>query len=159
VSTQFGTGFVGRSDNSGRFVGQQQAGQQQMRQFSTNFGGRGGQDFNQANVQPRAPIRPRARIAFDFPKPSTNRIATTIASRFERLASKRPVFESINATIGEKGTVTLTGTVDDAPAAKLAVAMVRLEPGVRSVKSEIRVRSEISGLPPGEQPPAPALEE
>lgn len=107
------TGFVGGSDNTGRFVGQAQAGRQQNNQ--ANLGGlRGGQaggrgqnnnggNANNPNqnangggfggstaVAPQRVIRPQMKVAFTAPNPPTAKTTAAINNRFQKLAAQIP---------------------------------------------------------------------
>jgi len=153
VSTDFGNGFIGRSDNAGRFIGSQFAGQQQSRINSgSNFGGgfgRGG-GFNSGNFaqfgqygnnsQSRArKIRPRQRIAFKFPRLKGVAISTTLATRFTGLSVNTPALKGLGIKVDDKGTAVLTGNVDSDYAKRLAANLVRLEPGVRTIDNQLQV--------------------
>ena len=153
VSTDFGTGFVGRSDNSGRFTGNQlapQGGTSQTRNFgasgfggrgsnrSGGFGGRGGASQFGSNSRIRV-FRPRQRIAFAYTKRPTSVINNSLHVRFDRLTVSRELFQGVTFQLAE-GKVTLRGEVDTETARKLAASLVRMEPGVRSVSNELVVK-------------------
>ena len=156
VGNAIGQGsFVGRSDNSGRFVGQTQAGQQNAQggmglgrmggggrngngnnnnNNGNNFGGGGNQQAQQRRV------RPQLKVAFPTPSVPTDSIATTLQQRLvthETLTAGS--LKNVNLSMEEGGIVTLRGEVASQDAKSLAAAMVRLEPGVRKVVNELTV--------------------
>ena len=160
-----GTGFVGRSDNAGRFVGaatQETRGQQQQTQTQTrnfggrgNFGGFGGNNnffnqlrnsgaFGRTTSQNRGVFRPQQRIAFAYSKPSTAKVSTTITRRFTRMSTRRPEFAAIKFELDDAGIVTLRGVVDSESAKRLAASMTRLQPGVRTVRNELTIEEATS---------------
>jgi len=141
LSSQIGQGFVGRSDNAGRFVGNRQAGQQTGGNRSNSFNAlrrnnRGSNQNNSNNQQDeRIPIRPRHKIAFHYNTLQTANVESTLSARIVRL----PRFSTVQLTLDANGKVTLNGTVSTTDDIKLAAAMVRLEPGVRHVVNELQV--------------------
>ena len=113
TSTGQRNGFVGGSDNSGRFVGQSQAGRQQINQANlggmrggqgngrgqNNNGGNGNNPNQNANgggfggstpVAPQRVIRPQQRVAFTYPSPPPAKTTASINNRFQTLASQIP---------------------------------------------------------------------
>lgn len=151
VTPLTGTGpFVGRSDNAGRFVGNQRVGQQaamgaiQALQGLQSFQ-RGGGFNNRSDGQQdaeRLPIRPTQRIAFEF-TPTTPAIAVErVSSRFSGLTDRRPELAGVTFETDDDGRVILRGTVATEEAGQLAAALVRLEPGVREVVNELAIESE-----------------
>lgn len=149
VGNQIGQGnFVGRSDNSGRFVGQAQAGQQQSMSRS-NFGGLGGrggqngnnnQNFNQGNqAQNARKVRPQLKLGFSVPPMATPAVSNTLAVRLTAAQPSLGSVDNVNLKLDEAGVVTLTGRVESQEAKSLAAAILRLEPGVRKVVNELEV--------------------
>ncbi len=150
VNTSFGSGFVGRSDSSGRFVGSQFSGQQRV-QSGNQFRGTRGQQFQGNKTGARAVLRPRARIAFRYTKPNVERVQSRLVARFEKIASDRAIFRGLVVTTDDEGTVTLRGTVEDSESARLVANVVRLEPGVRGVRNELKVAGTAPATPaPGQ---------
>lgn len=101
-------------------------------QNSQNGGGGNGTNANQTPL-----VRPRLEIAFDFRLPTPVNIQTTLETRLTKLSVKTPGFKSIVLAIEDKGEVVLRGEVGSASEAKLAETMLRLEPGVRTVRNEL----------------------
>lgn len=148
-------GFVGRNSNAGRFVGQQQAGQQNVR-MNRSFQGvqNTAQNANSRSTGPdpfgaqtgggrngsTATIRPVTRVAFRYNRRTSARIDTSVRTRFQRLAVRQPRFKGVNAALGTNGEVVLTGIVASQEAKELAGNLARLEPGVRNVTNRLLVR-------------------
>jgi hypothetical protein len=145
-------GFVGRDDNTGRFVGDQRQVTQQNqggrgrqfgnrgggngatgRAFGDQFGGRGNQSSS------RRIVRPRQEIAFTFRRPPTSQINSSIRLRFKQISLRQPALRNVLVVLDEKGAATLSGQVNSPETLRLAAIMVRLEPGVRSIKNELTV--------------------
>ena len=150
--TQLGTsttGFVGRSDNAGRFVGDQRVGQQSgaatgQRQFGNAGTGRTNQARfgNQAGARgqgqaARRVIRPRQEIAFQYPGRDISVLSGEVTERFGRLVRRNASLQGVAIEITPQGAAVLTGAVADEDSKKLAEILVRLEPGVRSVVNEL----------------------
>lgn len=150
----FGSGFVGQSQNQGRFIGSQFSGQQQIR--GGNTGGRntftagrgqgrnrGGGNTNRNRVTGRNTrtkrVRPRHRVAFSFNTPSMASAKASLDVRFSLLLDRRPEFRGVKIVAGKAGELTLSGRVPDATARRMAVALVRMEPGVRKVTNQLSV--------------------
>ena len=131
--------FVGQGNNA--FVGSRNAGQNAGASLTPQFNqmnnsnpqGNGGNTGN-SNVK-RA--RPQQRIAFTYPKANLAQTRIDISARFQRLAA----VSGADTTISDAGIATLTGTVADDDSRKLAEALTRLEPGVRSVVNELKVET------------------
>jgi hypothetical protein len=158
----FTGGFVGRSDNTGRFVGQQQAGQGLQ---ATPLGGAnrlGGALRQRANPNsindPNNPlgggfggaqgrrqtyiVRPQQRIAFEYPVRSATEVGTSVRTQISQVANRRETLRGVRVETAAQGVVTLRGQVDSEEARKLAAVMARLEPGVREVRNELTVAGE-----------------
>jgi hypothetical protein len=149
----FGTGFVGGSQNQGRVVGSQFAGQQQSGGGGTGInmfgGGRGGAGGgggrfampNQAsrNRGSTRRVRPQLRVAFSFQSRSITTIKTSLDTRFSMLLASRPQFKGVTISVGKKGELMLAGEVPNSAARRMAAAMVRMEPGVRKVTNQLTV--------------------
>jgi len=155
VSTDFGTGLVGRSDNAGRFVGNQFATElgrggasaSSNRRFarsqtantrslgSTNRSSRSGNGSNLGT------FRPQQKIAFAYVAPPTSAIGSVVTTRLDKIMSRTRQLRGLNLQINETGQVTLQGRVESAAARRLAENLVRLEPGVRSIRNELTVRA------------------
>ena len=138
-------GMVGRS-NLGTFIGSGTAAQQQAFQQFGNFGqfNRGttgtpnqGGGRNQADQQ--RTIRPRQRVAFGYDAPTVASVNAVVQTRIERLSTRRPELADVTFVLDGSGVARLRGAVPDAGTARLAEAIVRLEPGVLSVENELVV--------------------
>lgn len=148
-----GSGFVGQGNSSGRLVGAQQAGQSrnsrttnQPRNFSQsnrNFSNRSANSNRfRGSTSNRGSFRPVQKIAFSFPKRASSKVGTSLKARFTELAqlsSRTAALKGISLGVDDAGKVTLSGDVDSERAKRLASALVRLEPGVRSVTNDLTV--------------------
>lgn len=158
-NTGFGTqnqnnGFLGRNTDPNAFIGRNNQGQTGNLNGQTGNLGRGNQgnrrqlDSNlmnmlnggqqgggQQNQQPV--IRPRQKVAFEYPQPQLTSIVVATQKRIEKLAVRYPHLRDVNVTQEEDGTVVLRGTAPSESDAKVAENMLRLEPGVRRVRNEL----------------------
>ncbi len=163
----FGQGFVGGSQNEGRFIGSQFSGQQQVGGGRNVFGGGGrggGGRFTMPNQSSRNSatkrVRPRHRIAFAFASRSPAKIQTSLDVRFSLLLTRRPEFKNVTIAVGKKpGELTLSGSVPSSAAKRIATAMVRMESGVRRVTNQLSVvdpkaQPKTDSSPSSSQPPA-----
>jgi hypothetical protein len=160
-------GFIGRSATANGANGQRGNRLQGQFQRRNNGGrngrnGRNGNNSDNDNDNPgsssrnsalsRNSVRAQHKVAFDYPQPVSTAVGTTLASRFKSTVQARPDLANLDVAFDENlGQVTLRGAVKSNEAAQVAVALVRLEPGVRSVKSELTVTPEVP------QPPAPGV--
>jgi hypothetical protein len=165
---EFGQGFVGGSQNEGRFIGSQFSGQQQVGGGRNVFGGGGrggggGGRFTMPNQSSRNSatkrVRPRHRIAFAFESRSLAKIQTSLDVRFSLLLTKRPEFKNVTIAVGKPGELTLSGNVPSSTVKRIATAMVRMEPGVRRVTNQLSVvdpkaQPKTDGSPSSSQSPA-----
>lgn len=82
------------------------------------------------------------RIGFAYPKPTAGQGLTGINGPIIRsVASYRPEFQSVSVSVDARGIATLTGSVPNAAAQRLAANLVRLRPGVRKVDNKLAVVS------------------
>lgn len=138
--SQFGGGSRGGSTSNrgggpGGFGGQNGrggfGGNNQFNQFGNN--GRGGGN-NIANTQP---IQPQLKANFTFSTPAQTVVTGKIDTRFSKLSDRVSV-KGVQLSSSE-GVVTIRGTVASDDDRRVAEQLVRLEPGVKSVKNEITV--------------------
>ena len=97
-----------------------------------NGGSGNGGNANQTPI-----IRPRLEVAFDFPKPKTDAIQVKLETRLTKLSVKSPGLKSVTVAVEDKGEVVLSGEVGSESESKLAENLLRLEPGVRTVRNEL----------------------
>jgi hypothetical protein len=103
--------------------------------------------FAQGGVSNTRTIRPSLRLGFTpilRPATEVNRLVTrrfaSISNRISALSTTQAHFQGINITVADKGIVTLKGSVASEDAKRLAANILRMEPGVRSVKNELVVK-------------------
>lgn len=140
--------FVGRGENSSRFVG--------SRNSSTTTNGRGAnqmsllqslvgnndftQNSNNSNAQTQS-ITPQLRLGFALPPLPAVELQSTVQSRLVGLPALGPRTNGVIAKADPQGLVVLTGSVQSEDDRLLMETLVRMEPGVRSVRNELAVRS------------------
>lgn len=163
-------GFVGRNVNPNQFIGMNQntgGNGQGMNGMQSMFGGQGGnrglgglggrggnnpvlnnfdQNQNSQGQNQQQSLRARQKIAFTYTNPRTAGIHTHVQQRFGKLTERNVAMKNVQFAAEGSGTVVLRGQVASQADAKLAEKLVRLEPGVKSVRSELTF-------------PAPAAEE
>ena len=96
-----------------------------------------GGNFGGNNNNGVAPIRPRQRVAFEYPVPKGEILHTTLQTHLTRVAIRNPALSSVQLTTNPGGEIVVRGAVKSEADAKLAVNLLRLEPGVRTVRSEL----------------------
>ena len=89
------------------------------------------------------PRRIPVRLKLGFLRP-TPRQTLAIGGRagldLTRFVRIRPGLQAIGATMDDQGQVTLTGVTPDDASRRLAVNLLRLQPGVRSIRNEIALQ-------------------
>lgn len=138
-------GFIGA--NQSGFVGNRLAGQQSgqgLNQMMQAFQGlsRGGSGFNSqfgGSERPKLGIRPTQRIAFNHRTSTPAATTTRVTAQLSRVVDRRPELAGVTPVADDAGRIVLRGTVENEEAAALAVALVRLEPGVGEVVNELAV--------------------
>ncbi len=142
------SGFIGR--NSGAFAGNSRAGQVgaaagggATRNFSRT-GNSGANDLRNSNSanggkeRKTSQVRPRQRVAFDYNVKSAATVAATATTRLGRITLKNPSLKGVDVVV-QDNQIVLRGKVKTPEQARLAENLVRLEPGVRSVRNELEV--------------------
>ena len=66
-------------------------------------------------------------------------IKTSLDTRFSMLLTSRPQFKAVTIAVGKPGELTLAGEVPTAAAQRMAAALARMEPGVRTVTNQLTV--------------------
>lgn len=156
-----GGGFIGGNNNQ-NLIGrntQNQGGAQGMNgQMNNMFGGgnnrgqRGnnmnlmnslfGNNGGNSNSNTGPVIRPRQKVAFDYPVPSGEMLQTTLQTQITQVSKRHPKLSNILISTGASGEVVLRGAVKTQADAKLAEHLVRFEPGVRTVRNELTFAAE-----------------
>ena len=142
------SGFIGR--NNATFAGNSRAGQVgagagggATRNFSRG-GNSGANDFrnsdfaNGGKERKTSQVRPRQRVAFDYNVKSTAVVAASATTRLGRITLKNPTLLGVDVAV-QDNQIVLRGKVKTPEQARLAENLVRLEPGVRSVRNELEV--------------------
>lgn len=157
---QGANGFIGANANMNNFIGRNIQGLQNaggaMNQGRQNFNLRGNQQrgldqsllnilsggnqnaMGNNNNNPRNNIRPRQKVSFEHPVVPPTEILAAAHVRLGRLSQRYPSLKNVAIEMDQPGTVVLRGDVDSYEAARLAENLMRLEPGVLTVKNELR---------------------
>ncbi len=129
--------FVGQGSEA--FIGARDASQSMNSAFTSQFSPIRDPSTSQRRANSSSTsvkrARPQQQIAFDYPKANLVRTQVEMSLRFKRLKT----VSGADTVISDAGIATLTGIVSDENARKLAEALARLEPGVRSVDNQLQV--------------------
>jgi hypothetical protein len=132
---RFGIGnTAGRLGQSG--LGRQGLNRQGLNGQNRN---RNNQGQNQQDDIQNSQVRIRPQVSFPYSERQNVAVNTALAGQFDRIGKSNPEFAGIQFTMDSQSEVTLSGTVPREHAGRLAAALVRLEPGVRSVRNELTV--------------------
>ena len=148
-------GILGRNTNQNQFLGRNVQNNQGTG-GNNGLGGRGrggnrgnnglnslnGGGGNSATANQIPIVRPRQKVAFDYRLPKSDAIQTTLETRLAKLSVKTPGLKSVMVAVEDKGEVVLRGEVASASESKLAENMLRLEPGVWTVRNELTFPAE-----------------
>ncbi len=104
------------------------------------------QNRNFNNTQGTRTIRPSLRLGFT-PKPpptedlrkSLSKQLNALTTRLPQLADGRSEYAAVKFDLPNPGKVVLSGTVPNDEASRLLSIILRMEPGVRSVRNELKV--------------------
>jgi hypothetical protein len=142
------SGFIGR--NSGTFAGNARAGQAgagarggATRNFSRT-GNSGANDLRNSEFagggkeRKTSQVRPRQKVAFEYNVKAAETVAATASVRMDRITLKNPSLKGVAVAV-QDNQIVLRGKVKTPEQARLAENLVRLEPGVRSVRNELEV--------------------
>jgi hypothetical protein len=124
------TGNLGRGNNQGGNRRQLDPSLQQMLNGGNQGGGNG-----QTSQQPV--IRPRQKVAFEYPQPKLDAIVTTTQTRLQKLSVRYPRLSDVQLAQEADGTIVLRGSAPTEADARVAESMIRLEPGVRKTRNEL----------------------
>ncbi len=149
--------FVGRDlQEGGGFVGREQGGQTRRVQTSiAPIVGSTAPDANRTGSMPRhsrsEPYEPRLSLAFDLTRPPEEAVAQDLTD----LLMACPHFQSTSRIVVsvEGATATLRGAVASERDRTLAESLILFEPGIDSVRNELKVLNR--PMPPAEYLPTP----
>lgn len=104
------------------------------------------QNRNNTNTQGTRTIRPSLRLGF-VPKPrptedlrnAFDKQMKALAVKLPKFAAGRTDFASVEFEFGKSGEVILTGDVPTADSSRLLANIIRMEPGIASVRNELKV--------------------
>lgn len=159
VNRTFTGDFIGGGDSADRFVGQEAAGTQTGLTRQPNFRGlQGGIQSFQQSAPPQSPVRARLAIGFDPPSPSA--VRRQLSPTRNGASAAVPGLTRIDPSLSvgyDGGTAVIRGNVASDRERKLAEALLRLEPGVRQVRSNVSVLQPGTKRPVGSVPAIPPL--
>lgn len=124
------TGNLGRGNNQGGNRRQLDPSLQQLLNGGNQNGGNG-----QTSQQPV--IRPRQKVAFEYPQPKLDAVVAATQTRLQKLAVRYPRLSDVQLAQEADGTIVLRGSAPTEADAKVAESMIRLEPGVRKIRNEL----------------------
>ena len=145
--------FVGLANPTGGFVGDRRIGSGMLDGFNSRRGGFGGRfgsfgdrgnwdsdnRWNDGGEEVRQSIRPTMKLGFEVDGPVSTVTGQEFQERFARIAEREPELAGITYQGDGTGRVVLTGTVPNEDARGLAIALFRLEPGVREVVDRMMI--------------------
>lgn len=162
-------GFETAGESQGRFLGSQLSTQptaggntnttqnaasqfRNLQRINQQFN-RNNQNQFGAGTQGTRTIRPSLRLGFK-PKPrppealrsSVGKHLLALTTRLPRLAEERSDFSAVKFDLGKSGEVVLTGEVPTDDARRLLALILRMEPGVSSVRNDLKI------APPAPEP-------
>jgi hypothetical protein len=122
MSNQFGN--TNRGGNRGNTGG--------MNMMNSMFGNNGSSGNNSASA-----IRPRQKVAFEYTLPKGDVLQTTLQTQLGKISLKKPGLSNVLVSMNPGGEVVLRGAVKSEADARLAASLMRIEPGVQSVRNEL----------------------
>ena len=166
AETATSDGFETAGESQGRFQGSQlstqptaggntnatQQNARNLQRLSQQFN----QNRNTGNTQGTRTIRPSLRLGFK-PKPrptealrkSVGKQLLALTTRLPQLAEERSDFAAVKFDLGKPGEVILTGEVPTSDARRLLALILRMEPGVTSVRNDLKIAE---AAPPAPNP-------
>jgi hypothetical protein len=152
-------GFETAGESQGRFQGSQlstqptatgntnatQQNARNLQRLSQQFN-RSNQNRNTGNTQGTRTIRPSLRLGFtpklrpaeDLRK-SFGKQVKALTTRLPRLTGGRSEYASVKFDLAKPGEVVLSGSVPNEDAANLLTNILRMEPGVVSVRNDLKI--------------------
>lgn len=112
------------------------------------------QNRNAGNTQGTRTIRPSLRLGFT-PKPrptkdlqeSLSKRLKALSTRVPSLASGRPEYASVKFDFSKQGEIVLSGSVPNEDASSLLANILRMEPGVSSVRNDLKIAKAAESTP------------
>lgn len=144
-------GFIGRNVNPNQFIGLNTltgGNQGQLNNGRQNvLGALGNRNANLTGLQnlnpPNSgqnqptPLRARQKIAFEYTKPQPAAIHSAVQLRLGKFTARNALLKNITVSVDDRGVAVLHGNAGSVSTARLAENLVRQEPGVKSVRSEL----------------------
>ena len=144
-------GFVGRNVNPNQFIGlntltggnpgQLNNGRQNslggLGNRNTNLNSQQNLNSSNSGQNQGVPLRARQKVAFEYPKPQLATVQSAVQVRLDKFSTRNAALKSVTLAVDDTGAIVLHGDVASESTARLAEKLVRLEPGVKSVRSEL----------------------
>ena len=137
--------FIGGPNTDGNFVGggletlfnQANRNFRAITQGQTPEGG----TRNTSGTPRQVPVS--LKIGFSVPSSARNRSLVPITGLpIKRIAQMKPEFRNVVVSVNEFGVATISGSTSDAASRRLAMNIVRLRPGVRSIDNRLTVNAD-----------------
>lgn len=144
---RFTTNRLSEQPTAGGNANATQQNARNLQRLNQQFG-RTNQNRNTGSTQGTRTIRPSLRLGFT-PKPrptedlreSFDKQLKALSSRLPQLTDGRSEYASVKFDLGKPGEVVLSGSVPNDDAARLLANILRMEPGVYSVRNDLKVAS------------------
>jgi len=136
------SGFVGRGDTAGRFVGSQNASRQRVTGNSQQFSAlqnRNNLNANSNTTPPKQLLRPQVQLGFESPLAMTPPVPGNMQTRIAELPAVGSRAAGVRMQLDSAGVLTLTGTVTSEDDRRMMEILTRMEPGVRDVRNELQI--------------------
>ncbi len=135
--------FTGRSNTSNQFIGAQGSSGRGMgsnSQFSLLQGLVNNENFNanNANNTPAQSLTPQLKLGFVYTTLPAAELQTIVQTRLVALPALGARTAGVSATVDAEGMVVLSGIVVTEDDRLLMETLVRMEPGVRDVRNELK---------------------
>ncbi|SFI45581.1 BON domain-containing protein [Planctomicrobium piriforme] len=89
-------------------------------------------------------IRPVLKLGFQMQSIPSSTLQSTVQTRLVALPNLGPRAASVTALADENGQVTLSGLVQSEDDRRLVETLVRMEPGVRNVRNDLKVNEPVA---------------
>jgi len=137
LNTTAGSGASGQQTQTQTLPGGSQFGRSQQQSSQR---GQTGRASSSKTIRPslRLGFTPVLRPASDVSR-AVGRSFRRMATRSARIAETNPALRNVTLVAGTSGLLTLRGSVPTASARRLAENILRMEPGVRTIRNELSV--------------------
>jgi len=146
---RFGTSRLGTQPTAGGNTNATQQNTRNLQQFN-----RANQNRNTGNTQGTRTIRPSLRLGFtpklrpakDLSESLSNRLKA-LSTRVPSLKSGRSEYASVKFDFSKQGEIVLSGSVPNEDASVLLANILRMEPGVSTVRNDLKIANAPASKP------------